>query len=157
MVLDLGATFVSTAALYTLFRGVRSRRIRTDDEELRLRRLLAEFGEDDSLGYFATRRDKSVMFAPNGRAAVTYRVLAGTTVASADPIGDPDAWPDAVQAWLHEARTYGWTPGVLGASEKGAKAYAAAGCARCRSATKQSSTSESSRSPALSGSPCGRR
>ncbi|WP_043834889.1 bifunctional lysylphosphatidylglycerol synthetase/lysine--tRNA ligase LysX [Amycolatopsis nivea] len=127
VVLDLGATFVSTAALYTLFRGVRSRRIRTDDEELQLRRLLGEFGEDDSLGYFATRRDKSVMFAPNGRAAVTYRVLAGTTVASADPIGDPDAWPDAVQAWLHEARTYGWTPGVLGASEKGAKVYAAAG------------------------------
>ena len=125
--LDLGATFVATAALYMLFRGVRSRRLRTDDEELRLRRLLAEYGEDDSLGYFATRRDKSVVFAPNGRAAVTYRVLGGTSVASADPIGDPDAWPDAVRAWLDETRSYGWTPGALGASERGAKVYAAAG------------------------------
>jgi lysyl-tRNA synthetase class 2 len=125
--LDLGATFVATAALYVLFRGVRSRRLRTDGEELRLRRLLAEFGEDDSLGYFATRRDKSVVFAPNGRAAVTYRVLGGTSVASADPIGDPDAWPDAVRAWLDETRSYGWTPGALGASERGAKVYAAAG------------------------------
>ncbi|GAA3541583.1 bifunctional lysylphosphatidylglycerol synthetase/lysine--tRNA ligase LysX [Amycolatopsis ultiminotia] len=126
-VLDLCSAFVATAALYTLFRGVRSRRLRTDDEELRLRRLLAEFGEDDSLGYFATRRDKSVVFAPNGRAAVTYRVLGGTSVASADPIGAPDAWADAVQAWLAEAYVYGWAPGVLGASERGAKTYAAAG------------------------------
>ncbi|MER7860987.1 bifunctional lysylphosphatidylglycerol synthetase/lysine--tRNA ligase LysX [Amycolatopsis japonica] len=127
LVLDLSATAVATAALYTLFRGVRSRRLRTDEEELRVRRLLAEHGEDDSLGYFATRREKSVVFSPNGRAAVAYRVLAGTSVASADPIGDPDAWPDAVRAWLSEARTYGWTPGVLGASERGAKVYADAG------------------------------
>jgi lysyl-tRNA synthetase class 2 len=125
--LDLAATVVAAAALFTLFRGVRSRRLRTDDEELRLRGLLAEYGEDDSLGYFATRRDKSVVFAPSGRAAVTYRVLAGTSVASADPIGDPGAWPEAVQAWLDETRTYGWTPGVLGASERGAKAYTGAG------------------------------
>jgi lysyl-tRNA synthetase class 2 len=127
LLLDLSATAVATAALYTLFRGVRSRRLRTDEEELRVRRLLAEHGEDDSLGYFATRREKSVVFSPNGRAAVAYRVLAGTSVASADPIGDPDAWPDAVRAWLNEARTYGWTPGVLGASERGAKVYADAG------------------------------
>ena len=127
VVLDLGATAVATGALYTLFRGVRSRRLRTDDEELRVRKLLAEHGDDDSLGYFATRRDKSVVFSPNGRAAVTYRVLGGTSVASADPIGDPEAWPDAVRAWLDETRTYGWTPGVLGASERGAKAYTDAG------------------------------
>ncbi|MDT7802052.1 MAG: lysyl-tRNA synthetase, class [Actinomycetota bacterium] len=125
--LDLSATLVATAALYLLFRGVPRRRLRTDQEELRVRQLLAEHGEDDSLGYFATRRDKSVVFAPNGRAAVTYRVLGGTSVASADPIGDPEAWPDAVRAWLDETRTYGWTPGVLGASERGAKAYTGAG------------------------------
>ncbi|HKN54484.1 MAG TPA: bifunctional lysylphosphatidylglycerol synthetase/lysine--tRNA ligase LysX, partial [Amycolatopsis sp.] len=125
--LDLSATGVLTGALYALFRGVRSRRLRTDDEELRLRRLLAEHGDDDSLGYFATRRDKSVVFSPNGRAAVTYRVLGGTSVASADPIGDPESWPEAVRAWLDETRTYGWTPGVLGASERGAKAYTDAG------------------------------
>jgi lysyl-tRNA synthetase class 2 len=125
--LDLAATGVAAAALFVLFRGVRSRRLRTDEEELRVRTLLAEHGEDDSLGYFATRRDKSVVFAPSGRAAVTYRVLGGTSVASADPVGDPEAWPDAVRAWLDETRTYGWIPGVLGASERGAKAYTDAG------------------------------
>ncbi|WP_020667935.1 bifunctional lysylphosphatidylglycerol synthetase/lysine--tRNA ligase LysX [Amycolatopsis nigrescens] len=127
LLLDLGGTVAVAAALYVFFRGVRSRRLRSNDEELRLRRLLAEYGEPDSLGYFATRRDKSVVFALSGRAAVTYRVLAGVSVASADPIGDPEAWPQAVREWLAEARRFGWTPGVLGASERGARVYTAAG------------------------------
>ncbi|WAL68843.1 bifunctional lysylphosphatidylglycerol synthetase/lysine--tRNA ligase LysX [Amycolatopsis cynarae] len=127
VLLDALAAATGLAAVVIFFRGVRGRRLATDDEELRLRALLAEHGEDDSLGYFATRRDKSVVFAPSGRAAVAYRVLAGTSVASGDPIGDPAAWPDAVRAWLAEARDYGWVPGVLGASERGAKVYAAAG------------------------------
>ncbi|TVT12905.1 bifunctional lysylphosphatidylglycerol synthetase/lysine--tRNA ligase LysX, partial [Amycolatopsis acidiphila] len=127
LLLDLGSSLVVVATLSTFFRGVRSRRRRSDEEELKLRVLLAGHGEDDSLGYFATRRDKSVIFAPNGRAAVTYRVLAGTSIASADPIGDPQAWPQAIEAWLGEAHTYGWAPGVLGASERGARAYARAG------------------------------
>ncbi|NKQ57386.1 bifunctional lysylphosphatidylglycerol synthetase/lysine--tRNA ligase LysX [Amycolatopsis sp. K13G38] len=127
LVIDLGATLVAVAALYAFFRSVGGRRHHSDSEELKLRELLARYGEDDSLGYFATRRDKSVVFAPNGRAAVTYRVLSGTTVASADPIGDPESWPQAVEAWLAEAHTYGWAPGVLGASERGAKVYTRAG------------------------------
>jgi lysyl-tRNA synthetase class 2 len=127
LLLDLGGTAVAVVTLYAFFRGVRSQRHRSDDEELRLRSLLAKYGEDDSLGYFATRRDKSVVFASNGRAAVTYRVLGGTSIASADPIGDPEAWPQAVESWLAEAHTYGWAAGVLGASERGAKAYTHAG------------------------------
>ncbi|GAA0213721.1 bifunctional lysylphosphatidylglycerol synthetase/lysine--tRNA ligase LysX [Saccharothrix mutabilis subsp. mutabilis] len=127
VVLGLAGTLVAIAALYVFFRGERSSRLLDDTEELGVRRLLAAHGEPDSLGYFATRRDKSVVFADNGRAALTYRVLAGTTLASGDPIGDEDAWPLAVGAWLAEARRYGWMPGVLGASERGAHVYAAAG------------------------------
>ncbi|WP_306998776.1 bifunctional lysylphosphatidylglycerol synthetase/lysine--tRNA ligase LysX [Amycolatopsis thermophila] len=125
--LDVGATLSAVATLWVFFRGVRGQRRRTDDDELRLRALLAEHGEDDSLGYFATRRDKSVVFDPSGRAAVTYRVLGGTSIASADPIGDPDAWPQAIGAWLAESRTYGWATAVVGASERGAQAYVHAG------------------------------
>ncbi|MBB5807856.1 lysyl-tRNA synthetase class 2 [Saccharothrix ecbatanensis] len=125
--LAFGGLLVAIAALYVFFRGVRSSRRLDDTEELAVRRLLAAHGEPDSLGYFATRRDKSVVFAPNGRAALTYRVLAGTTLASGDPIGEEEAWPQAVQAWLDEAGRYGWLPGVLGASERGAHVYAAAG------------------------------
>ncbi|MEU5693784.1 bifunctional lysylphosphatidylglycerol synthetase/lysine--tRNA ligase LysX [Actinosynnema sp. NPDC020468] len=127
VVLGLAGTLVAIATLYVFFRGERSSRLLGDQDELEVRRLLAAHGEPDSLGYFATRRDKSVVFAANGRAALTYRVLAGTTLASGDPIGDEDAWPAAVEAWLAEARRYGWLPGVLGASERGAHVYTDAG------------------------------
>jgi lysyl-tRNA synthetase class 2 len=49
------------------------------------------------------------------------------SLASGDPLGDPEAWPGAIQAWLGEADTYAWTPGVVGASEEGAIAYRRAG------------------------------
>jgi lysyl-tRNA synthetase, class II len=123
--LDVMGALVAVAALVVFFRSVRTSRLLTPAEELGVRELLAEHGERDSLGYFATRRDKSVVFA--GRAAVTYRVLGGASIASGDPIGDPESWRQAVDAWLAEAHRYGWTPGVLGASEDGAKVYAAAG------------------------------
>ncbi|HET8616969.1 MAG TPA: phosphatidylglycerol lysyltransferase domain-containing protein [Actinomycetales bacterium] len=98
-----------------------------DDEERRLRDLLARHGDGDSLGYFALRRDKSAIFSRSGLAAVTYRVVDGVSLASGDPVGDPEAWPGAISAWLEEAERFAWTPGVLGASQKGARAYVRAG------------------------------
>jgi len=115
------------AAAVVFLRSARSKRFATAADELHLRRLLLQSGERDSLGYFATRRDKSVIFSPDRTAAVTYRVLASTSLASADPIGPVASWPAAIQAWLEEARRYGWQPAVLSASEQGAEAYVAAG------------------------------
>jgi lysyl-tRNA synthetase, class II len=97
------------------------------DDEARVRGLLARHGGGDSLGYFAVRRDKSAVFSASGKAAVTYRVVGDVSLASGDPIGDPEAWPGAIAAWLAEARDYAWTPGVLGASQAGACAYVRAG------------------------------
>ena len=56
----------------------------------------ASTATQDSLGYFATRRDKAAIFAPSGKAAVTYRVVAGVSLASGDPVGDPDHWAPAI-------------------------------------------------------------
>ncbi|MCE7008315.1 bifunctional lysylphosphatidylglycerol synthetase/lysine--tRNA ligase LysX [Kibdelosporangium philippinense] len=127
LLLDGLGALVAIIAVYVFFRGVRGRRHLAPDEELKVRELLAEYGERDSLGYFATRRDKSVVFAPNGRAAVTYRVLGGVSVASGDPVGDTEAWRQAVDEWRAEAHRYGWATGVLGASEQGARVYTSAG------------------------------
>jgi lysyl-tRNA synthetase, class II len=114
-------------AFAVLLRSVRAGRNLEADDELALRRLLRDHGDGDSLGYFATRRDKMAVFSPDGRAAVTYRVEAGTSLASADPIGDQRSWPAAIQAWMAEAVEYGWALAVLGASERGATAYRRAG------------------------------
>ncbi|MGE5827649.1 MAG: bifunctional lysylphosphatidylglycerol synthetase/lysine--tRNA ligase LysX [Micromonosporaceae bacterium] len=115
------------AAAWVLFRPTRSHAYLSPEQERQIRDLIAANGEQDSLGYFATRRDKAAIFSPSGKAAVSYRVVFGTSLASGDPIGDPEAWPQAITAWLREAQAYAWTPAVLGASEEGALAYQRAG------------------------------
>ncbi|WP_030598202.1 bifunctional lysylphosphatidylglycerol synthetase/lysine--tRNA ligase LysX [Streptomyces fulvoviolaceus] len=121
-----GALALLNAAT-TLFRSQRMEAALHDDEEARIRALLKAYGDQDSLGYFATRRDKAVVFSPSGKGAVTYRVEAGVCLASGDPVGDREAWPHAIAAWLEAARRHGWAPAAMGASEDGAKAFARAG------------------------------
>ncbi|UNM12699.1 bifunctional lysylphosphatidylglycerol synthetase/lysine--tRNA ligase LysX [Streptomyces formicae] len=121
-----GAVALLTSAA-TLFRSQRMESALHGDEEPRIRALLGAYGSQDSLGYFATRRDKAVVFSPSGKAAVTYRVEAGVALASGDPVGDKEAWTPAIDTWLDVARRYAWAPAVMGASEDGARAYARSG------------------------------
>jgi lysyl-tRNA synthetase class 2 len=115
------------AAAVVLFQSQRAENALTGEDESAIRGLLELYGKNDSLGYFGTRRDKAVVFAPNGRAAITYRVEVGVCLASGDPVGDPKAWPQAIDAWLRLCKAYGWAPGVMGASLAGAEAFRAAG------------------------------
>src|SRR6478752_5706535 len=121
-----GALALMVAAI-VLFRSQRSENALTGEDESAIRGLLELYGKNDSLGYFATRRDKAAVFAPNGRAAITYRVEVGVCLASGDPVGDPKAWPQAIEEWLALCQTYGWAPGVMGASSAGAQAFREAG------------------------------
>ncbi|WP_425270216.1 bifunctional lysylphosphatidylglycerol synthetase/lysine--tRNA ligase LysX [Mycobacterium parascrofulaceum] len=114
-------------ATIVLFQSQRAENALTGEDESAIRGLLELWGKNDSLGYFATRRDKSVVFAQSGRAAITYRVEVGVCLASGDPIGDPRAWPQAIDAWLGLCQTYGWAPGVMGASTQGARVYRESG------------------------------
>ncbi|MEV6350033.1 bifunctional lysylphosphatidylglycerol synthetase/lysine--tRNA ligase LysX [Actinoplanes sp. NPDC051851] len=121
------SALVLLGAVSVFLRSARAAQYLNAEAEIRLRRLILEGGERDSLGYFATRRDKSVVFSPDGRAAVTYRVVASVSLASGDPIGHVGSWPAAIGAWLDEARAHGWLPAVLSAGEAGAGAYVNSG------------------------------
>jgi lysyl-tRNA synthetase, class II len=88
-----------------------------------IRELLARHGQRDSLGYFALRGDKSVLWSPTGKSCICYRVVSGVMLASADPIGDPEAWPGAIGAFLEEALAHAWVPAVMGCSELGAEVW----------------------------------
>jgi len=89
----------------------------------RVRELLGKYGDRDSLGYFALRNDKSVIWSPTGKACVCYRVVSGVMLASGDPIGDPEAWPGAIGPFLDEAARHAWAPAVMGCSELGAEVW----------------------------------
>ncbi|WP_050777878.1 phosphatidylglycerol lysyltransferase domain-containing protein [Micromonospora sp. ATCC 39149] len=100
---------------------------RTVEQDHRLRELLRRYGTADSLGYFALRRDKLLMWAPSGKAAVPYRVINGVSLATGDPIGDQDAWSQAIDAWLADSARHGWTPAVLGCGPSGGRSYRRSG------------------------------
>ncbi len=118
------ATLLLIAVVYAAFRNRRAVDPLTVEDEEKLRALLDKQGERDSLGYFALRREKAVIWSPTGKAAVTYRVINSVSLASGDPIGDPEAWPGAIEPWLAEARAHGWIPAVTGASEEAGQIYA---------------------------------
>jgi lysylphosphatidylglycerol synthetase-like protein (DUF2156 family) len=81
-------------------------------------RALATHPDADSLAPFATRRDKSYVFSADRRAAIGYRVVFGTALASGDPVGEADAAGAAISAYLEECHRHGWRPAVLGASSR---------------------------------------
>lgn len=124
VVVNVLSTVLVLAVLYAAFRSRRAVDPLTEDDERRLRALLERHGERDSLGYFALRREKSVVWSPTGKAAVAYRVIGGVSLASGDPLGDPEAWPGAIEPWLAEARAHGWIPAVMGAGEEAGTVYA---------------------------------
>lgn len=110
------------------------------EEEQHLRALLARHSARDALGYFATRRDKSVLFSATGKAAVSYRVVHGVALISGDPIGDPEAWPGALAAYAQLVVEYGWTPASSGAVKWAPPSSSVSwGYPRSRLATRRSS------------------
>lgn len=124
VIINIMSTLLLIAVVYVAFRSRRAVDPISPQDEKALRVLLDKHGERDSLGYFALRREKSVIWSPTGKAAVAYRVVGGVSLASGDPIGDPEAWPGAIGPWLAEAREHGWTPAVMGVSEEGGNVYA---------------------------------
>ncbi|MFI6325674.1 phosphatidylglycerol lysyltransferase domain-containing protein [Nonomuraea sp. NPDC050556] len=124
------AALGALTAVTTLFLALRPERpvaVLSADDESRLRALLDRYGSRDSLGYFALRRDKSVIMSPTGKAAVAYRVVSGVMLASGDPIGDPEAWPGAIKRFMEEAARHAWVPAVIGCSEAGGEVWTRVG------------------------------
>jgi lysyl-tRNA synthetase, class II len=120
MLLALGLMTLLTP-VYLALRPPEPRPELTEEDESRLRALMER--HSDSLAYFNTRHDKSVIWSPTGKAAICYRVVSGVMLASGDPLGDPEAWPGAIRAFLEEASDHAWTPAVLGCSERAGKVW----------------------------------
>ncbi|NNM47675.1 phosphatidylglycerol lysyltransferase domain-containing protein [Knoellia koreensis] len=118
----LGLGLMTTlTTIYLALRPAEPRPHLTDADDVALRALMGRHA--DSLAYFNTRRDKSVVWSPTGKAAVAYRVVSGVMLASGDPVGDPEAWPGAMTVFVEEARRHAWTPAVLGCTEQAGKVW----------------------------------
>lgn len=127
LVLEVSLSLTLVLALWVFLRSAKQLAAWNGDREVEVRRLVAHYGQADSLGYFATRRDRSYAFSDDGRAVVAYRVVGSVALASGDPVGERTSWPSAVANWLATAREFGWMPGVTSASAEGARYLAGLG------------------------------
>jgi lysyl-tRNA synthetase, class II len=127
---DLFNLMTSTLGIFTLvvtaylfLRPAKLAARPSEADARRIRELLGKYGDRDSLGYFALRTDKNVIWSPSGKSCIGYRVVSGVMLASGDPIGDPEAWPGAIHAFLDEAARHAWVPAVMGCGELGAEIW----------------------------------
>lgn len=121
----LGALGLLSVLVPTLlfFRSSSAAPKMTAQDERDMRILIANNCKNDSLAYFALRREKSVMWSPTKKSCIAYRVVGGVMLASGDPLGDPEAWPPAIDAFLQEAKRHAWMPAVMGCSEQGGEIW----------------------------------
>lgn len=115
--------FTLVVPLWLFFRRVAPQPKQTKEEAELIRKLINHDSDQDSLGYFATRNDKSVIWSENKKAGIAYRVENGVMLASGDPFGEFSLWPEAIDNFLAEARLHAWTPAVMGASDLGGEVW----------------------------------
>src|SRR5829696_5632998 len=127
ILLDVLIAAVILTSTYLFFKPPAHTQTLSAVDEARVRTLLRSFGDWDSLGYFATRRDKSIVWntgdPATAQAGVSYRVMGSVSLASGNPVGDPEHWRSAIEQWRAKSRANGWSLAVMGAGELGAAAY----------------------------------
>jgi lysyl-tRNA synthetase class 2 len=117
---------VGVAALYLWLRPLGHAVVQTVGERRVARALVDTYG-NDSLAFFALRRDKSYLFSPSGRAFLAYRVVAGTALVSGDPVGDEAEIGDLLEELRRVVHSHGWRLAVVGASDEHLDRYRALG------------------------------
>jgi lysyl-tRNA synthetase, class II len=90
-------------------------------------RPLCDREDGDTLDPFALREDKAYVFSGDGSAAIAYRYVNGIGLASADPIGAPDAYPEAIARFIDRCDENGWRPASIGVRHDRLALWQAAG------------------------------
>jgi lysyl-tRNA synthetase class 2 len=115
--------FIVLVPLWLYFRRIQPIPTMTLEDMTQVRALIKHDLDQDSLGYFATRHDKSVIWAPNRKAGIAYRVQGGVMLASGDPFGEFSLWPTVIERFMAVAAEHAWTPAVMGCSDRGGQVW----------------------------------
>jgi lysyl-tRNA synthetase class 2 len=84
--------------------------------------IVREWG-DDTLDYFALRRDKNYFFSSDGRSLVAYLYVRGTAMVAADPIGPPADTARTLDEFLAFCSGRGWRVAFFAVREADADLY----------------------------------
>jgi lysyl-tRNA synthetase class 2 len=110
--------------LYLLLRAPRHVAMQDADARATLRPFISSTRPVDSLGYFALREDKSILWSSSGRSCIAYGVVNGVMLASGDPLGEQGDWPEVMRDFVQRAHLHAWLPAVAACSEDGARLWA---------------------------------
>ncbi len=119
-VLIFCAAVISVLALRSLLRPAPAINHHVETEYRAARQIVDRYGED-SLSPFLLRPDKALQFAAGG--VLSYRVLGGTAIVSADPVAPGDAAPEVLASFMELARRRGWQVALWGASARHLEGY----------------------------------
>ena len=119
-VLVAGAAAISVLAVRSLVRPATSSNSHRE-HEYRAARAIIDANGSDSLSPFLLRPDKAFAFAAGG--VLAYRVIGGTAVISADPVGPPGTEAEVLATFQDQAHRRGWRVVLWGASETRLAAY----------------------------------
>ena len=117
---------LGAAALWLWFRPFTHKVAQTVGERRVARALVDAYG-NDSLSFFALRRDKSYFFSPTRGSFLAYRVVAGAALVSGDPVGEESEFDALLAEFKRVVRAHGWRLAVLGASDAQLDRYRAIG------------------------------
>jgi lysyl-tRNA synthetase class 2 len=115
-----GAAGISVLALRSLVLPAAADNHHHDHEHRAARAIVAAHGSD-SLTPFLVRPDKALSFAAGG--VLSYRVIGGTAVISADPVAPEGAAGEVLADFRDQARRRGWQIVLWGAAPTHVDAY----------------------------------
>jgi lysyl-tRNA synthetase class 2 len=114
------AALISVLALRSVMRPQAADNAHADHEYRAARAIVERYGQD-SLSPFVLRPDKALQFAAGG--VLSYRVIGGTAIISADPVAPGGAAAEVLASFLPVARARGWQVALWGASARHLEDY----------------------------------
>ena len=88
------------------------------EDAARIKDIVLKNPQSDSLSYFSTRLDKSVIWSDSHTAGLSYRVQNGVLLVSGDPFGHFSLWAEVIDKTIDLAQEYAWTLAVMGCGER---------------------------------------
>jgi lysyl-tRNA synthetase, class II len=108
--------------LYLVFRTFVQAEPPTPDRRRHAEEIVRRWG-DDTLDYFALRRDKNYFFSADGQSLIAYLYVRGTAMVAADPIGPPGQEQRVLDEFLAFCSERGWRVAFFAVREADAEIY----------------------------------
>ncbi|HEY2717458.1 MAG TPA: lysine--tRNA ligase [Solirubrobacterales bacterium] len=112
--------------LYLVFRTFVQAEPPTPERRHHAEQIVRRWG-DDTLDYFALRRDKNYFFSADGQSLIAYLYVRGTAMVAADPIGPPSCEERVLDEFLAFCAERGWRVAFFAVREADAEIYRARG------------------------------